>query len=227
MARKPKEVPVEVEKISDNITLYSDGKYRWRYDFNLLTNPTIFFVVWKIFFFIMLASFVIAFFIGLGDSDFFWDGFLGLLRGYGIVLAIITGVSLLGYLVYAAIMGGKYCVEFEMDENGVLHKQVDSQVKKAKKISKATTFAGAASGSITTIGIGRISSTKTSSYSDFSRVKSVRVHRLTRVIKVNELLEHNQVYASKEDFPFVENYIKEHCTNTRNNRNKQNKNEDK
>ena len=46
MARKAKEIPVEVEKISDNITLYSDGKYRWRYDFNLLTNPTIFFVVW-------------------------------------------------------------------------------------------------------------------------------------------------------------------------------------
>lgn len=215
MARKPKEVPVEVEKISDNITLFSDGKYRWRYDFNLLTNPSIFLLIWKIFFFIMLTSFVIAFFIGLGDSKFFWEGFLSLLRGYGIALAVMTGVSLLGYLVYAAIMGGKYCVEFEMDEKGVLHKQVASQAKKAKKISKATTFAGAASGSITTIGIGRISSTKTSSYSDFSRVKSVRVHRLTRVIKVNELLEHNQVYASKEDFPFVENYIKEHCTNTR------------
>ena len=43
-----------------------------------------------------------------------------------------TVLSALGYLLYAAIMGGSYIAEFEMDEKGVTHKQIASQTKNAK-----------------------------------------------------------------------------------------------
>ncbi|MBR6049899.1 MAG: zinc ribbon domain-containing protein [Clostridia bacterium] len=210
--KKPTAEPVEVEKISDSITLYSDGKYRWKYEMSLVKNPTIFFTVWKIFFFIILAGFVIGFFVSLGKRDFFWSGFLGMLGGYGIALGVMTVLTALACLLYAAIIG-KYSVEFEMDENGVLHTQNPAQHKKAKKLGAATMIAGAASGRPSIAMAGRMSTAKTCSYSDFSRVRRVKASKLFSTIKVNELLEHNQVYAEKEDFEFVKNYIIEHCEN--------------
>ena len=213
--KPPAPKPVEEQRISDNITLYSDGKYRWRYDLNLFTNPTVFVVVWKIFFFIILGMVFIGCLVQLGDSDFFWDGFLNMMGVFGIAVGVMTGVSLLGYVVYALIMGGKYCVEFEMDESGVKHTQIAEQARKAKKLSALTMLAGAAAKRPTIVTAGYLSSAKTSSVSDFLNVRSVKVNKLTRVVKVNSLFEHNQVYASKEDFPFVSQFILDHCTNTK------------
>ena len=45
--------PLPEQRIDGHITRGADGKYRWRYDVNLLTNLTFFFLVWKIFFFIV------------------------------------------------------------------------------------------------------------------------------------------------------------------------------
>ena len=44
-------------------------------------------------------------------------------------------------------------------------------------------------------------------YSEFGKVRSVKACRRRNLIKVNEVLNHNQVYAEKEDFDFVLNYI--------------------
>ena len=43
---------------SDAVTLYPDGKYRWVYEMNLYTNPTILFLVLKIFFWICFGLWV-------------------------------------------------------------------------------------------------------------------------------------------------------------------------
>lgn len=208
----PADMPVEVEKISDSISLYSDGKYRWKYEMSLIKNPMIFFTVWKIFFFILFGGFLLGFFVSLGNRDFFWKGFLDLLGGYGIALGVMTALTVLACLIYAAIMG-KYSVEFEMDEKGVKHTQNPAQAKKAKKLAAATMVAGAAAGRPSAIMAGRGASFKTVSYSDFSRVRKVKPFKAFSTIKVNELLEHNQVYTEKEDFDFVKNYIIEHCEN--------------
>jgi hypothetical protein len=42
----------------------------------------------------------------------------------------MTVISALGYLIYAAVMGGKYCVVFEMDEIGINHRQTENQAKR-------------------------------------------------------------------------------------------------
>ena len=214
--RKPSAgIPVETEKISENISLFSDGKYRWRYDLNLLTNPVIFILIFKIFFFIILGIFLFVALIDLIGDGFSGDAVLGQLKVFGIMLGVMTGLTLIGYLVYAAIMGGKYCVEFEMDEYGVTHTQTSEQAKKARKISALTVLGGVAAGRPSTVGVGLLSASKTSSASVFEKVRNVKVNRAFRVIKVNGLFEHNQVYAAKEDFDFVANYILEHCTNTK------------
>ena len=200
------------EKISDNITLCKEGKYRWIYELHLFKTPIIFMLVWKILFFIFLMIFAFVFIADFVNWGFTAERIKESLRFSGFFLLGMTVVTALGYSVYAALMGGKYCVMFEMDEKGINHKQIPAQAKKAKKIAGATALAGAASGRLTTVGAG-INSARTEMYSDFSRVRKVKAFPALNLIKVNGRLSRNQIYASKEDFEFVKKYIKERCMN--------------
>ncbi len=200
------------ERISDNITLCKDGKYRWIYELHLFKTPIIFMLVWKILFFIFLIIFAFVFIADFVSWGFTAERIKESLRFSGFFLLGMTVVTALGYSVYAALMGGKYCVMFEMDEKGINHKQIPAQAKKAKKIAGATALAGAASGRLTTVGAG-INSARTEMYSDFSRVRKVKAFPALNLIKVNGRLSRNQIYASKEDFEFVKKYIKERCMN--------------
>ncbi len=99
-----------------------------------------------------------------------------------------------------------------MDEKGITHKQTPSQAKKAQKLGRITMIAGAASGSIGTIGAG-MNAQRTEMYSEFAKVRKVKAYPRRGLIKVNERLGHNQVYAAKEDYEFVSNYIVARCVN--------------
>lgn len=210
---KPK--PEVVEKISENISKYSDGKYRWVYELNLFKNPVILFTVWKIFFFILVGSFIISlFFPTIGKT---WGEYvISSLGSWGIGLGVMTVVVFLGHSLYALIMGGKYCVIFEMDEYGITHTQMAKQIKKAEAIGLLTALVGAASGRLTTAAVGLNSSARTSMATEFAKVKKVKLTKFTKIIKLNETLEHNQVYADKDDLDFVLKYIIEHCKNAKN-----------
>lgn len=201
------------ERISSNITLCSDGKYRWVYEMSLIKNPTIFLTVWKIFLFIFIGIFAFVSVIELiASNDFFPDGLLGNLKVFGIIFLGMTVLTWLGCLIYALKMGGKYVVVFEMDEKGVNHKQIDWQAEKARRLSAATTVAGIAAGSLTAAGIG-LTASRTEMYTEFSAVRRIKAYPRRNVIKLNERLEHNQVYAADEDFEFVKSFIVSHCTN--------------
>lgn len=198
------------QRISANITFCTDGKYRWVYEMSLFKNPTIFLLIWKIFFFIFAGMFIFLTLIQSESSHFWWDGFLDNAKVFGYILIGMTVVVALGYLLYAAIMGGKYIVEFEMDEKGINHKQTASQAKKAKRLGQATMIAGAASGRIGTVGIG-MNAQRTEMYSDFSKVCKAKAYPRRHLIKISERFGHNQVYAEREDFEFVKNFILSHC----------------
>ena len=206
--RKPTpERPVsEGERVTPHITLGADGKYRWIYEMSLFRNPTIFLLIWKIFFFIMLGIFAFIMLIEVFEGDMDLERFLLDLKIMGIVLGVMTALIGVSMLIYAAIMGGKYIVMFEMDEKGINHKQVPTQAKKARKIGTAAALLGAASGNMTAAAAG-LNAARTEMYSEFSRTKKVRAYPRRDLIKVNSLFNHNQVYAEKEDFDFVVNYI--------------------
>lgn len=197
--------------VTPNIILCQDGKYRWVYELNLIKNPTVFFLIWKIFFFIFLAIFCLTMIAdtlnGYMSIERFWDN-IRILAYVFIGITVVTGIS---YLIYAAIMGGKYCVMFEMDDFSINHKQMPHQLKKAQVLASLTTLAGAASGNLSAAAIG-ISSTRTDFVSDFSRVKRVRSFPRKNLIKLDEPFCHNQVYAADEDFEFVRTFIFDHCT---------------
>ena len=205
---------MEVKQTYQNrVTRCDDGKYRWVYEINLFHNPMFFFLVWKIFFFIFLG--VSAVVLISDATNWGMDKVVEDLPFLVYFFIGMTAVVGLGYIIYAVIMGGKYTVEFEMDEKGFVHRQIESQARKAKNIGRATMLAGSTSGRISTIGAGA-SAQRTEMYTEFSKVKKVKSYPHRHVIKVKETLEHNQVYAPDEDFHFVLDFITLHSPNINN-----------
>lgn len=189
-----------------------DEKYRWRYDLSLFKNPTILFLLWKIFGFICFGIYIFNQLISINDSIHGWKEFLNDTKFFALFALGMMVLCLVGYLIYAAMMGGKYCIEFTMDEDGIEHRQVAVQAKKAKRIGMATAVIGAAGGKPGVTGSGIMAATKTSMYSDFSNVKSIKAYPRRHLIKLNERLGKNQVYVKEEDYEFVLEFIKERCT---------------
>lgn len=197
------------------VRLCEDGKYRWIYEMNMLTNPTIFLTVFKIFFYIILAGWLIfGTFLYLIHGDF--KGFLDFSEGALIAIAGMAVLTFLGVLLLSALYGGKYVVLFEMDEQEIKHIQLPRQVKKAQALSLLTALVGIAAKRPTTVGAGLLASGKTTSTSEYKKVRRVVARRTLHLIKVNQLLEKNQFYVPDEDFDFVYEYIKSRCPMRRN-----------
>ena len=97
------------------ITLCPDGKYRWGYELKLLKTPAIVFVIWKSLGGAFSGVWLFVTLLSLGDTHFCWDGFWSETKMFALLTASMLALSLIAYLLYAVVMGGKYCVLFEMD----------------------------------------------------------------------------------------------------------------
>lgn len=194
------------------VRLCEDGKYRWKYELNMITNPVIMITVFKVFFFIIIGMALVFGTIFL-ISDGNWDGVVGMFKVLGIVLGIFAVLTFLGTALLSLVYGGKYVVLFEMDDKEIVHIQMPAQQQKARKLGILTFFVGLFAKRPTTMGAGLLSTTKNSSTSEFSKVRRVRSRRWLHTIKVNQLFERNQVYVPEEDYDFVYDYIKAHCSN--------------
>ena len=204
---RPAAVDVDDPHASKNVVLCQDGKYRWVYEMNLFKDFWLLGLLFKIFGGIIAGMVLIFFIIELfGDHHYnFVLQMLGILCGIFLVLII------LGYLIYAAVMGGKYCVIYTMDDAGILSEQQPKQAKKANIIADLLVLAGALSGNMTTVGIGLSSARKTSMYSSFKGVKKLKGVANKGLIKMDARLNHDRTYCEQEDFNFVWNYVKSRC----------------
>lgn len=199
---------------SNNITMCPDGKYRWVYELDLYTTTAIIKEVWRaiVISIAIVIALMLLFFAIEGD---FMEGlqFIGELAG--ILFGIFLVLSIAGYLLFAFIIGGKYCALFEMDEDGINNKALEKHVKKAELIGLITALAGIASGRPGVVGTGILGATRTSMYTSFDDVKELELLPKQHLIRVNETLSRNQVYAEDEDFAFVAEYLKAHCKNAK------------
>lgn len=209
---------MKTEPVVDNdyegaeVRLCKDGKYRWKYDLNMITNPVIMITVFKIFFYICLGLFFIFCPI-MYLSDGNWAGALGMLKTLGIVLGIFAVLTFLGTALLNLIFGGRYIVLFEMDEKEIVHTPLPVQQDKARRLGFLTFVVGFFAKRPTTMGAGLLSTARNSSTSEFDKVRRVRSRRWLHTIKVNQLLDRNQVYVPDEDYDFVYDFIKSHCPN--------------
>lgn len=192
-----------------NVRLCTDGKYRWTYPMNMLTNPSIYITVCKIFGVLGVIAFVTSYIgpVFRGEFSVIVDD----LKWWGVAVLVFLAISALAYLIVAAQYGWKYIVMFTMDEKGILHEQVPSQKKIARRMGKAVGGAGFLTGSPGRAGQGLLIAGHTSLSSDFSKVRSVKAQRRWHTIKVNEPFAKNQIYTSAEDFDFVLDFIIHHC----------------
>ncbi len=201
---------MQPQRISENIMQDANGTYHWIYEMDLLKNPTIIMILWKIFFWIFVGIWAFVLVIDLFDGRLTWDNFVGWTT---VAIYIELGMAVFiffSYLIYLLFTGRKYCVRFEMNENGVTHIQLPKQVKKANAISSLLIFTGLASGNIGNVGKGMLIRSRTGMHSDFKSVRSIEIYPKRNVIKVNSPLNYNQVYAADEDFVFVESFIRAH-----------------
>lgn len=203
------------ERVTENIYLCPDGKYRWIFEFPMLKNPVILFTVFKV---LGMSAAIIAIFMLL--VDLIEDGSITppetdeLMIAFWVILFFI-GVVIISYIILAAMYGFKYMVLFEMDEEKVVHIQMSKQFEKAQAIGWLTAMVGLASGRIGAAGTGMLAAARNTSTSDFVNVRQVIGNRWMRVIKVNKLLDHNQIYAEPSDYDFVFNYISQRCVNAK------------
>lgn len=206
------------KEVGERVILCQDGKYRWVYEVNMLTNYSILFDVWKVFGISIGILVVFCFFIALFSGDLDLDMLKGL--GFGILIAsgVIFVLSIIGYLLYAAISGGKYVVLFIMDEKEVVHQQMPKTVKKGQVIGALTVLAGLAAGRPGLVGTGILAQSRTSMTSVLENVSKVIPVKWMNLIKVNQLLAKNRVYVCDEDFEFVYAFLSAHCPKARNNK---------
>jgi len=201
---------------SKNITMCTDGKYRWVYELNLYKNPAIIKEVGRG----ILISLVIVLALIFGFEMIDGIGTFAEKLQYvaelaGILFAIMLVITILGYLLYSYMMGGTYCALFEMDENGICNKAQEKHIKKAELIGAITVIAGIASGRPGVVGTGMLASARTSMYTRFDSVKELEILPKQHLIRLNEKLSRNQVYAEDEDFAFVADYIRSRCRNAK------------
>lgn len=192
-----------------DVRLCSDGKYRWTYPMNMLTNPSIYVTVCKIFGGIAAVIFIVSYIGPISRGDF--SSIFNDLKWWSVGILVFFAISMIAYLIVAAQYGWKYIISFTMDENGIHHEQIPAQKKVAKRIGGVVAGAGVVTGNITRAGQGAMVASHTSLSSDFSKVKSIKAIRRWNTIKVNEPFAKNQIYTTKEDFDFVLNFIREHC----------------
>lgn len=199
-------------EVAPGIMLCRDGLLRWTYELSLWKNPTVLITLLKVFYGIIIGMAIFMGILIIGDGAAAAFTLVLQFIFFGIIAA--TLLIVLSYALYAVINGGKYCAVFEMDINGVKHIQMDRQFKKAQILSYIGILAGVMAGNLAAIGANMIAGSRQSMYSPFKSVKKVKAKRNRDVLYVNQILSHNQIYASPEQFDYVFDFIKEHCTSS-------------
>lgn len=196
------------------VALCEDGKYRWTYPLDMLKNPSILFVLLKIFGILLSIPLLIALISAAANNDWqkIWDGFIKI---WLIVMVVFFVIILISYLIVVWMNGGKYVVNFTMDEKRLIHEQVPVQYDRARKVGILAAIVGIFAKRPVAAGAGALAASRNTSVSVFDKVRRVKPRRGQNLIKVNQSLERNQVYVPDEDFDFVLDFIRKHCPNAK------------
>ena len=208
MAKKQPIATTRVEK-------GDDGVYRWTYALNLFKNPAVLVTVLKIIVPLFSIPLIVTLIRTAIDNSWaevwnenMWNSSIKMCI---FILVLFIGIALLSYLIVAAMYKGKYIVHFTMDEKKLVHATDPVQQRKAGTVGALTMLAGAAARRPSVMGAGAIAAGRTTSTTDLSMVRRIKVRRRFNLIKINQLLSHNQVYVPAEDFDMVLNFLREHC----------------
>ncbi len=196
------------------VTRCEDGKFRWVYEFDMLKNPVILFTVWKVLWIAFAAVFAFMLVLDIIEgSDF--GGLFELAKMLVLLCLVLSAIGFVAYLIVSAQYGRKYIVLFEMDENGVIHKQMGSQFDRASAMGWFTAMTGVLTGNPAAIGMGINAATRNSLSTEFKKVRKIKSSRRFNTIYLKAPFSNNQVYVADEDFDIVLEYIRDRVEQSR------------
>lgn len=182
----------------------------WVYEVNMWRSPILIWTILKVM--LLSAAVPIGLVVGLTLAEQGVSESLRVVKNMvPIFILILLGLLLVAYVMVAIVNGGKYMVVFEMDDEKVIHRQIEKQFKKQQVIAMITTMAGALAGNPTVAGSGLLAATKVTQVSEFKKVRKVIVRKRYHVIYLNGPFGRNQVYANSQDFDEILNQIITSC----------------
>lgn len=188
-----------------------DGAYHWKYHMDMMRNPVPLFTLMKLFLiicFCMGALLGLSVLIGGGDPMDAFQAFAVPAFGIG---AFFMVLSLIAWCIMMLTRGGCYTFEFLMTEDQVVTIQTKEERERAKNLAAAGFVLSLLDKNLTMAGASMAVAAGdvfTSRYTDVKAVIAARRHDL---IKVNNVLQHNTIYAEPHQYEFVWNYITSHC----------------
>ena len=190
-------------------TLCPDGKYRWTYEVNLLKNPSMFYDLMLVMCISLGVVFVTMLAGLLYGDNLDWESLSTMALAFLGISVFFFFLCLLGYVIWAGMSGWRYAALFTMDDVSITHEQMPKEVKRGQVIGEIASLVGMAGGTFSTVGAGLLAASINAWKSDFRSVRKVKVVRRRHLIKVNELLTKNRIYAEREDLDFVAGYIRQ------------------
>lgn len=194
-----------------NIKVSNGGKYVWGYELDLFKNFVVLKLVLKVVGLSLLGVYLLSCLLSLGNRGFFFSGLLENTKVFIILIAVMLAIAVVAYFIYAKMMNGKYCVVFEMDEDGIKHTQLDKQADKANMLSLIEALTGVATNNLGLTGTGLMKYGHTSIFTDFKKVKKIKADRNANAIILKYGLHNNQVYVEDDDYDEVLAFIGSKC----------------
>ncbi|MBE6910192.1 MAG: zinc-ribbon domain-containing protein [Ruminococcaceae bacterium] len=190
-----------------------NGAYHWVYHLDMKRNPVPLLVLLKIMVYICGGMAVIIFFMTWLNHNTLAaavKAFAIVFFGIGGFLVVIIWTA---WLVVMKIHGGNYTVEHLMTEDRVEHLQTQEEIEQSKKVKTLVFVLGMLSDDPGAMGLAMGGQEElTSRYADVKKIIASPRHDL---IKVNNVLQHNHIYAYPHQYKFVWNYLTSHCPNAR------------
>ena len=204
------------ETIGNRVTLFPDGNYRWVYEVKMLTNPTILFDVYKVLGISFGVVWLFMLLINGCEGNLTLGSIWEFSYGFLILMAVFVVIGIVAYFIVAWVYDWKYVVLYTLNEKEVIHQQMPRQAKKAQVLGALTAMVGGLAGKSGVVGAGLLTASKTSSISKLADVAHLIPNRRRNLIKVNQLFNRNRIYVPDEDFDFVYDFLRKHCTKASN-----------
>ena len=200
------------ETIGNRVTLFPDGNYRWVYEVKMLTNPTILFDVYKVLGISFGVVWLFMLLINGCEGNLTLGSIWEFSYGFLVLMAVFVVIGIVTYFIVAWVYDWKYVVLYTLNEKEVIHQQMPRQAKKAQVLGALTAMVGGLAGKSGVFGAGLLTPTKSSSISKLADVAHLIPNRRRNLIKVNQLFNRNRIYVPDEDFDFVYDFLRKHCT---------------
>ena len=200
------------ETIGNRVTLFPDGNYRWVYEVKMLTNPTILFDVYKVLGISFGVVWLFMLLINGCEGNLTLGSIWEFSYGFLVLMAVFVVIGIVAYFIVAWVYDWKYMVLYTLNEKEVIHLQMPRQAKKAQVLGALTAMVGGLAGKSGVVGAGLLTASKTSSISKLADVAHLIPNRRRNLIKMNQLFNRNRIYVPDEDFDFVYDFLRKHCT---------------